>query len=183
MREGPEAVREDQSRWVSILRGLWKFRKNYSSAIVYICTGNAVLHNFSSCTWNWPKPLLFVYSLFFVLFSHSLDCISCRNEEMCDTPIGTTRWFTGQDLKWSKEVDVTGGWGGMVTEVLFLSNPNLLLFLQLSRLPLGLSSFSFSIVNEDTVTVPKILIPGREFIFRPCEVGAVWHLIPRKNKS
>ena len=30
------------------------------------------------------------------------------------------------------------------------------------------------------VTVPKIFIPGRKFIFRTCEVGAVWHLIPRK---
>ena len=28
--------------------------------------------------------------------------------------------------------------------------------------------------------VLKIFIPGQEFIFRPCEVGAVWHLIHRK---
>ena len=33
------------------------------------------------------------------------------------------------------------------------------------------------------VTVPKIFIPGREFIFRTCEVGAVWYLIPRKISS
>ena len=31
---------------------------------------------------------------------------------MCDTPIGATRLFTGQDLKWFKEVDVFGGGGG-----------------------------------------------------------------------
>ena len=29
----------------------------------------------------------------------------------------------------------------------------------------------------------EIFIPGREFIFCTCEVGGVWHLIPRKNKS
>ena len=28
------------------------------------------------------------------------------------------------------------------------------------------------------VTVHKIFIPGREFILRTCDVGAVWHLIP-----
>ena len=44
---------------------------------------------------SWPKPLLFVYSLFF--FPHSLSCISCGHKEMCDTPIRTTRWITGQD--------------------------------------------------------------------------------------
>ena len=31
-----------------------------------------------------------------------------------------------------------------------------------------------------SVTVHKILIPGREFILRTCDVGTVWHLTPRK---
>ena len=34
-----------------------------------------------------------------------------------------------------------------------------------------------------TVTWHKIFIPRREFIFRTWEVGAVWHLIPRKTSS
>ena len=34
-----------------------------------------------------------------------------------------------------------------------------------------------------TVTWHKIFIPRREFIFRTCEVGAVWHLIHRKISS
>ena len=33
------------------------------------------------------------------------------------------------------------------------------------------------------VTRPKIFIPGRVFIFRTCEDGAAWHLIPRKISS
>ena len=39
---------------------------------------------------HFTQALLFVCSLFF--FSHSLDCISCSHEEICDAPIGTTRW-------------------------------------------------------------------------------------------
>ena len=33
------------------------------------------------------------------LFSHSLDCISSSYEEMCDDPIGTTRWSPAK--KWN----------------------------------------------------------------------------------
>ena len=33
------------------------------------------------------------------------------------------------------------------------------------------------------VTWYKIFIPRREFIFRTCEDGAAWHLIPRKISS
>ena len=44
----------------------------------------------------WVNPsILFVCSL----SSHSLDCISCSYEEMCDAPIGTTSWAPAK--KWN----------------------------------------------------------------------------------
>ena len=45
----------------------------------------------------------------------------------------------------------------------------------------GSSSFHLSLRLCDGAI--KIFIPGREVIFRTCEVGAVWHLIPRKISS
>ena len=100
--------RRDQSAWdrvqeqwwktiqeSALLVAFWKFREECTSASVYRCTGNAVSRNHPSCISSWPKPLLFVCRLFF--FSHSLGCISCGHKEMCDTPIRTTRWITGQD--------------------------------------------------------------------------------------
>ena len=60
------------------------FAKKYTSASVDRCTGNAVSLNYPYCTLSWPKPILFVCSLFF--FSHSLGCISCGRKEMWDTP-------------------------------------------------------------------------------------------------
>ena len=50
-------------------------------------------HNLTLLHLSWPKPNCSFVLCFF--FSHSLDCISCSHEEMCNTPIGTTRWFTG----------------------------------------------------------------------------------------
>ena len=67
-------------------------KKNYTSAIVYRCTRNAVSQlNLLALELTQAH----IVRLFF--FSHSLDCISCGRKEMCDTPIGTTKWFTGQD--------------------------------------------------------------------------------------
>ena len=40
-----------------------------------------------------------IVRLFIFLSSHSLDCISCSHEEMCDTPFGTTRWSPAK--KWN----------------------------------------------------------------------------------
>ena len=80
---------------LAFLVTLLKFCKKYTLALVCICTGNAVSRNHPSCTLSWPKPILFVCSLFF--FSHPLGCIFCGHKEMCDAPIGTTRLITGQD--------------------------------------------------------------------------------------
>ena len=84
---------------------LWKFREGYTSVLVYRCTGNAVSRNHPSCTLSWPKPLLFVCS--FVLPLPQL--YSCDYKEMCDDPIGTTRWITSQDRIVSKKLMSTGG--------------------------------------------------------------------------
>ena len=104
---------EDSQDESAFLVALWKFREGSTSALVYRCTGNAVSRNHPSCTMSWPKPLLFVCSLFF--FSRPLSCISCGHKEMCDTPVGTTRWITGQDRIVSKKLINTRGRGGIVT--------------------------------------------------------------------
>ena len=39
---------------------------------------------------------------------------------------------------------------------------------------------TFILLINITVTAKIIKIPLREFIFRTCEDGAVWHLIPRR---
>ena len=36
---------------------------------------------------------------------------------MCDAPIGTTRWITGQDWNGLKKLMYSGGRGGIVTNV------------------------------------------------------------------
>ena len=73
-------------------------------------------HNLTYLHLSWPKPYCsFVLCSFLPLpWLYFL----CR-KEMCDTPIGTTRWFTGQEVKWFKEVDVSGGRGGIVTSIVF----------------------------------------------------------------
>ena len=43
---------------------------------------------------------------------------------MCDTPIGTTRWFTGQDWNGLKKLMYSGGRGGIVTEVRSIETEN-----------------------------------------------------------
>ena len=53
------------------------------------------------------------FVLFF--FSHSLGCISCGYKIMCDTPIGTTRWITGQDRLVSKKLISKGAARDIVT--------------------------------------------------------------------
>ena len=51
----------------------------------------------------------FVRSLF---FSHSLDCISCSYEEICDAPVGTASWSPAKKRNGFKEVHVFGGPSG-----------------------------------------------------------------------
>ena len=62
----------------------------HGSVSLHMHIGNAMLHN-SSFLHLVLTQAHFV-RLFFILSSHSLDCISCSHEEMCNTPIGTTRW-------------------------------------------------------------------------------------------
>ena len=57
-----------------------------------------------SCAWSWPK-FVFVH-LFF--FSHSLGCIFCGRKEMWNILAEPTRWITGQEYYWFKEVDKYG---------------------------------------------------------------------------
>ena len=85
---GSRAVRENRSRWVGIPSSFVEISLEiHASVSLHMHTGNAECY---------IKPLLALEltqsycSLFFVLSSHSLDCISCSYEEMCDAPIGTT---------------------------------------------------------------------------------------------
>ena len=79
----------------------------------------------------WVNPSLIVrlfvcsfVRLFF--FSHSLDCISCSHEEMCDTPIGTTSWSPAKKWNGFEEDDLTGAEGVLAQIVLHWSTTNLL---------------------------------------------------------
>ena len=88
-------------------------RRMHVSFSLQIHKGMQSVTTYLSCTWVNPSPYCsFVLCSF---FSHSLDCISCSHEEMCDNPIGTTRWFTGQDWNGLKNLMYSGGWGGIVT--------------------------------------------------------------------
>ena len=90
-----------EGRLVSIPRGLRKFRKNYTTAIVYICTGKAVLHNSSSCSWSWPKPLLFFSPTPLIVFLVAIKkCVIPLSEPLDD------HW-----PRFFEEVDVTGAEG------------------------------------------------------------------------
>ena len=47
----------------------------------------------------------------FVLSSHSLDCLSCSQEEMCDAPFGTTRWSPAKiEVVWRSWCNVGAEW-------------------------------------------------------------------------
>ena len=79
---------------LAFLVALWKFREGCTSVLVYICKGMQRVTTQPSCTW--VDPSLNV-RLFFVLSSHSLDCISCGHREMCDTPIGKKLMYSGAE--------------------------------------------------------------------------------------
>ena len=81
MRESPVPVKEDRSRWVGIPSSFVEISLEiHASVSLHMHKGNATLHNTSLAPWVNP-------SIFFVcsFSSHSLDCISCCYEEMCDT--------------------------------------------------------------------------------------------------
>ena len=87
MREGPSRpVSEGRSRWVGIPSSFVEISlETHASVSLHMHIGNAMLHNSSLAPWV-NSSILFVCSL----SSHSLNCISCSYEEMCDAPIGTT---------------------------------------------------------------------------------------------
>ena len=80
-----EAVRKGQSRCVSIPCGFVEISRRMHVSVSPRMHRECSVTNHPSCTLSWPKPLLFVCSLFF--FSHSVGCISCGHKEMCDVPI------------------------------------------------------------------------------------------------
>ena len=86
---GPRAVREDRSGYVGIPSSFVEvLLEIHASVSLHMhkgiqCYITPLLH------FELTRAFLFVCS--FVLSSHSLDCISCSYEEMCDAPIGTTR--------------------------------------------------------------------------------------------
>ena len=110
MWESPRAAREDRSRWVGIPSRFVEISLEiHASVSLHMHTGNAE---------RYITPLLALELTqaycSFVLFSHSLDCISCSYEEMCDTPIGTTSWSPAK--KWNGlKMTYSGRWGCIVT--------------------------------------------------------------------
>ena len=54
-----------------------------------------------------------IVRLFIVLSSHSLDCISCSHEEMCDAPIGTISWSPAKKWNGLKKLMYSGGGEGV----------------------------------------------------------------------
>ena len=127
--ESTRDSRRDQSAWdrvqqqwgktsqdeLAFLVALWKFREGCTSALVYRCTKECRVSQLNLLALELIQT--HIVRLFFALFSHSLDCISCSHREMCDTPIGTTRWFTGLDWNGLTKLMYSGGRGGIVTEL------------------------------------------------------------------
>ena len=71
-------------------------------------------HNLNFLHLSWPKPYcLFVCSLFLFLPLTWLYFL-CR-KEMCNTLVGTTRWFTDQDWNGLKKLMYSVGHGGIIT--------------------------------------------------------------------
>ena len=94
-RESPGAVREDLSRWVSIPRGFVEISRR-----MHI---NVSLQMHRKCSVTEPPFLHLsltqanIVHLFFVLFLPLHQLYFLYRKEMCDTPVGTTRWIAGQD--------------------------------------------------------------------------------------
>ena len=100
-------VKEDRSRWVGIPSSFVEISLEiHASVRLHMHKGNEMLHNSPSALELTQAYCSFV-RLFF--FSHSLDCISCSYEEMCDAPIGTTSWSPAVKRNGFEEGDVYGG--------------------------------------------------------------------------
>ena len=108
-----QQLEETSQDELAFLVALWKFREGCTSALVYRCTKECRVSQLNLLALELTQA--HIVRLFFVLFSHSLDCISCSHEEMCDTPIGTTGWFTGQDWNGLKKLMYLGCRAGIVT--------------------------------------------------------------------
>ena len=105
-------MREDQSRWVGIPSSFVEISLKIHASVS--------LHMHKDCRvsqLNLPALELtqaHIVRLFFVLFSHSLDCISCSHKEMCDTPVGTNRWSPTK-IEMFRRSWCNGGRGDIVT--------------------------------------------------------------------
>ena len=102
---GSRAVREDRSGWVDIPSSFVEVSLEiHASVSLHMhkrmqCYITPLLH------FELTRALLFVCSLSY----HSLDCISCSYEEMCDTPIETTSWSPAKKWNGSKKLMCRGG--------------------------------------------------------------------------
>ena len=120
--------RRDQSAWERVqhqwgktsqdesafFMALWKFREGCKSALVDRSTKECRVSQLNLLALELTQA--HIVHLFFVLSSHSLDCISCAIKK-CVMPLSEPLDDNWPRLKWSKEVDVTGGRGGNVTSV------------------------------------------------------------------
>ena len=103
----PVPVKEDRSRRFGIPSSFVEISLEiHASVSLHMHKGNAMLHNSSLAPSVNPSP----YCSFVLcsLSSHSLDCISCSYEEMCDAPIGTTSWSPAKKWNGSKKLTCHG---------------------------------------------------------------------------
>ena len=116
--ERPDAWDRVEQQWgktsqdeVTFLVALWKFRERCTSALVYRCTKECRVSQLNLLALELTQTL--IVRLFFVRFLPLpwLYFLCCK--EMCDTPIGTTRWFTGQDWNGLKKLMYSGGGEGV----------------------------------------------------------------------
>ena len=111
---GSWAVREDRSRWVGIPSSFVEISLEIHASV------SLHMHKGMQCYITpllaiWVNPSLIVRLFVCSLSSHSLDCISCSYEEMCDTPIGITRWSPTKMGNGLKKLTYSGGRVGIVT--------------------------------------------------------------------
>ena len=106
-------VKEDRWRWVDIPSNFVENSLEIQLALVYIYTKGMQCYITPLLHFELTQTYFSFVRLFF--FSHSLDCISCGREEMCDAPIGTASWSPAQKWNGSKKLMYAGCRGGIVT--------------------------------------------------------------------
>ena len=89
--ERPVAWDRVQQQWgktsqdeLAFLVALWKFREGCMSALVYRCTKECRVSQLNVLALELTQP--HIVRFFFVLFSHSVDCISCAVKK-CVIPL------------------------------------------------------------------------------------------------